>query len=435
MRSRYALVRIIQRYNAFMSDHAGVFRPFLEQYTAMVHCPDPLLLESFRLGQADPGAAEAVQQHLQTCAACQQALMALTQTESLLLPPSEAAEAVLSAAADAVFSTDSADSPVLQPGQIWSTHALLDLTLPGLAPAGTAPVSAGFARLFLVTALGPLQLGRFREVTLCPLSEWTELVSAQDLILPPEDNPFEETLVLQTWNQAQALALHLEQYHGALPPSVWMPLQTWLAAKDTGAPLPAGIQQGGQLISAQGPHAAFQQTEREQLAYLQLPLAALATLRRQASACLLRVSPQGLLPPPAAAPEPALFAPFYDAADLPVLAAATAAPEAPEKPVQRYIHRLQLSEQLRLDLWLAGSQLAFYAYTHEQLPLAGLEIFVPTRDEGCELLITDALGTAALDSRQLPPRLILLEVQYPPRALKTWVPVFYADTGTADAAP
>jgi len=420
MKPRYALVKFVQSYNKIMSEHAGFFRPFLAHYTEMLSCPDPLLLEAYGLQSLDSEQLAFVQAHLQTCSHCVAKLQALEQSAHWVLP--DLSESTLPAPAQPAADAPPESLPDLQPGQIWSTLAELKLSAHALGPADCPSVQASLLRLFVVVALGPLHLGRYREVQVCPLSEWTELASAQDLILGPTDQPFEETVMLECWNQSPALALHLEAYLGQISTQALADLQAMLQHTEHG-----GLR-GGQLISEQGAHAEFQRLEREQIAYLQQPLAAVKSLQQTAQKLFLHISPQGLSLP-AAQPQPAhpRFAVHQPSDTLPTLAAASSSTTQTDTPQARK-HRLSLSAELQLEVWLAGPNLEFYCTSLEQEPVRGLQIGVPDLQGGILALETDALGTAFVPLSTLPAALVLIELSLPSQQLQSFLPVFHAET-------
>ncbi|PKL77653.1 MAG: hypothetical protein CVV27_04870 [Candidatus Melainabacteria bacterium HGW-Melainabacteria-1] len=379
---------------------SGFFQPFLDDYLQMLDCPDPLLLEAYRTEQLSGSQVQDVQTHIVACAACRLRLEHLTQTPAL---SAEGTPPAPTTGADAESSL-----PAVAPGQIWSTRAQLKLSDWGLPDSDANPVEAGFLRLFVLTAIGPCHFGRYQEVSLCPLTELTDLASAQDLILAEGQSPFGEPLMLESWNQAPALTLQLERCHGMLSNGVMQDLQHMLQDQ------PSSARRGGRVISSEGPHARFQVRERAQLAYLAAPLQALAELRRLSAAYLLRISPKGFQLSGAQPAPSSLFAVRRTQARDRLLAASTdlTSPAAAE-PLLR--DSLMLTEDLLLELWVEGENLEFYACSSEQRPLTGLSISWPDRQGQVQCLLTDALGTAFVPLAELARGEILLmfELQQP----------------------
>ncbi|HEY9838816.1 MAG TPA: zf-HC2 domain-containing protein [Candidatus Obscuribacterales bacterium] len=389
---------------------SGFFQPFLDDYTQMLACPDPLLLEDFRLGQLEAGEQAAVQGHLDGCAACRQRLHHLQQTPAKAFggtepPPAAAVPEAASGSHPAGFAM----------GQIWSTRAELQLADFGLPDRGT-PVKAGFLRLFVIVGIGPLQLGRFQELSLCPLSEFSDLASDRDLLLDAQATPFDEPLMLETWNTVPALALQLESCHGALAAEALAQLLGMLQGQ------PGSARRGGKLISEEGPHARFQAHEHAQVAYLAEPLRALAELRRLSSQYLLRVTPKGLQPPTGALPPISVFPSRLEKRRDQVLAAASDA-TAGEAAKPAFKERLELAPDCLLELWVEGGNLEFYAHSSEQLPLTGLQISYPDAQGQLQTLLSDRLGTAFIPLNQLATGEILLGFSLAQPPISKWLPV------------
>lgn len=368
---------------------SGFFQAFADDYAQMLACPDPLLLEDFRLGRLEAGPRASVQAHLGGCAACRERLRQLE-----ALPASGAVEPDSESRPAEASELPAETRPAFALGQIWSTVAELDLSAHGLPAA--APVKAGFLRLFVITALGPRHFGSYQELSLCPLNELSELASATDLLLEGPDTPFDEPMMLETGNCVQALGLQLERHHGELAPRALADALALLAGT------PSQARRGGKILSPEGPHARFQALEQSQLAYLAVPLAALAELRRLSSRYLLAISPKGLRPPATETPPSPLFAARRPRREPDrVLAAATAEPSLTETPLQPWKETLVLSETLLVDLWVEAGNLEFFAYTPEQLPVPRLRIGYPDAAGALQSLDCDELGTAFVPLSEL----------------------------------
>lgn len=393
-------------YNEFMS--SGSFSQRLDAYAQMVSCPDPFVLDEFRM-QPDAPEFAALQAHLAGCPLCQKSLAALAATPEHPLSEALLAETVVPIPQPLAFTL-----PPLAVGQIWSTHAQLVLARVGLPELQPEPVEASFARLFVIVAVGFRHLGRYSEVSLCPINDFTELASEHDFFLEPEDTPFEESLLLETAAIIPALALHLEQYHGDVSPRVLAALQGLQQQQ-----VPA-LRRGGTIMSPEGPHARFQRLEASQLAYLAIPLQALAQLKQSAARALIAITPKGLLLPPAP-PQHPLLATWQPQASDRTLAAASETISA-ESPVSA-VTTLRLSAQVMVDLWVEGAHLEIYAHTHEQQPIAALQMTYPDPAGQLQQLATDSLGTAFVTLDALAQGEILLGFALPDSAVEQFLPV------------
>lgn len=405
-------VQSIRRYNVSMSVPQGFFGQFIEHYAQMLDCPDPLSLAAFALNQLPAEQERKLQAHLTDCQACQTALNHLNKTAATgQIPYDFNQDASLAAELDQTPATPQA----LAPGQIWSTYAQFDLKAHGLPVGQQALVEADFSRLFVITALGPKHLGRFQEVTLCPLSEQTELSSEQDLLIAAADNPFDETLMLESWNPQQALSLQLEHYHGQLSAKILADLDALQQAK------PNSARRGGKIISERGPHARFQELERQQNAYLAKPLQALHELERLSRSYLLQISPKGLTQPQSQISPSVLFPQRQGRQQDRILAAASSTLEREQTADNK--ETLLLNQDLCLDLWLEGQNLEFYSYTSEHQPVSGLLIDFTDAQGYLQTLVSDQLGTAFLPLATLLEGASLLGFRYPSQDLALLYPV------------
>lgn len=382
-------------YNEFMS--SGSFSHRLDAYAQMVSCPDPLALDEFRMRPEAPEFA-AIQAHLAGCQLCQKSLTALASTPEMPLRED------LASAVSPLPVPPPLSPPPLAVGQIWSTHAQLALARVGLPELQAEPVMASFARLFVIAALGLRHLGRYPEVTLYPLNDFTDLASQHDLFLNPEDTPFDEPLILETAAATPALALHLEQYHGDVSPQVLAALQALEQRQEP------SLRRGGTILSPDGPHARFQRLEALQLAYLAVPLQALNQLKHAAARALVGIHPKGLRLP-AAPPQHPLLATWQPQASDRTLAAASEA-LASDSPLAA-LTTLRLNSQLLVDLWTEGEHLEIYAHTHEQQPVPELAISYPDPSGQLQQVVTDSLGTAFVALDTLAPGEILLGFALP----------------------
>lgn len=414
-----AWVRFIQGYNEFMS--SGFFQPFLDDYAQMLACPDPLLLEDFRLNQLSDSQYKEVQAHLETCPLCRTQLARLSDA-ILTVSPELMVQVPRNASAPAdlksFHSVRSASALSVQIGQIWTTYAELSLAGQGLPSETEQVVRAGFLRLFVVAGIGPLHLGRYQEVSLCALNELSDLATEQDLLLPAEATPFDEPLMLECGNMAPALTLHLESCLGELSPDALVQWQAWLAGQ------PSQARRGGKVLSPDGPHARFQALERQQLAYLAIPLQALKRLQNLSHGYLLRITPKGIQPPATQRPENPLFPNRRERQQDRILAASSSEAQALDPSLAQpsaWKQSLELAPDCLLDVWVEGANLEFYAYSSEQIPLTGLMISLPDHEGALQTLETDDLGTAFVPLHQLASGEILLTLSY--GALQKFLPV------------
>lgn len=406
------VIRDLRGYNKSMSFSSGFFEPFLDHYTQMLDCPDPLAFEDYRLGLSEPAERHKLTVHLEGCERCRQLLEQLT-----LLPDSlsELSEQLPAAVAQAEPETG-LERPKPAPGQIWSSRAVFDLAAAGLPVTDEAVAKASFLRLFVITGLGPRRLGRFQILQLCPITELTELASDRDLMLTEADTTFEEPVMIESWNRLDALAEHLESCLGEISPRALTQLSDMLAG------LPGESLRGGQIISPEGPHARFQARDREQVAYLNLPIQALEQLCRYSSRYLLRIEPKtGLSPATGQAPPTPLFPARLQQGPDRVLAASSS--DSSLAPAAHWKETLQLSDELLVDVWLEGSNLEFYAYTVEQMPLSGLNISVPDAQGALRELVSDELGTAFISLTEISSGEILLGFKLAEPALVKLLPV------------
>lgn len=400
-----AWVRFIRRYNEFMS--AGFFQNFLDDYARMLSCPDPMLLEAFYSRQVPADASARIEAHITLCPDCQRHLDSFTD----LADAFEISATPLDQDAE-ILAIPSEKVP-LKPGQIWSTRASLPLTELGLPLVAQERVEASFMRLFVVLSLGPLHLGQFREVLLCPVTEWQELASAEDVMLAAAESSLDEPVMIEVWNAVPALAVHLEQYLGEITPDALLQLRQMQAGGS------GEFARGGKIISDVGPHARFQALERSQVAYLQQPLAALAALTKLSQAHLLRVTPAGFTAS-AAAPS-ALFPRRRHRSQDRTLAASAEATLS--SPAQAWKETYDLAADRLLDIWIEGDNLEFYAYTAEQQPLPNLQITYPNRQERLKTLETDELGTAFVAFAELMAGQMLLSFHLPETGTILWLPL------------
>jgi hypothetical protein len=393
-------------YNEFMS--SGSFSHRLDAYAQMLSCPDPFVLDEFRM-QPDAPEFAALQAHLAGCPLCQKSLTALATTPERPLSDESRFETVAPSSQPLALSL-----PPLAVGQIWSTQAQLLLARVGLPELQSDPIEASFARLFVIAAVGVRHLGRYLELSLCPINDFTELASEHDFFLEPEDTPFEESLLLEAGAITPALAQHLDQYHGEVSPRVLTAIQTLLQQQ-----VPS-LRRGGTILSPEGPHARFQRLEASQLAYLAIPLQALAQLKRSAARALVAITPKGLLLPPAP-PQHPLLALWQPQASDRTLAAASEAISA-ESPVSA-VTTLRLTPQVLVDLWVEGAHLEIYAHTPEQLPVSNLRISYPDSAGQLQQVATDGLGTAFVALDTLANGEVLLGFALPESTLEQFLPV------------
>ena len=392
------------------SEH--LFKTAFEDRFRVAHCPDPLLLEAYRCSQLSPEENHEVQQHLQSCPLCQQALMALSNDVTFQAPPMPAA---LTLSPD---KTQLTAPEQLKAGQIWSSLDSLDLAEQQLAQSGL--VSASLQRLFAIATLGPRRLGRYQELQVIPLSDALSLASAEDLFLQPQDTPFHEPLILECWNIQSALANHLGQYYGVLSETALSELQNYLRGQE----LPAH-KRGGRIIFDQSPHAQFQHLERQAVAYLAAPLEALGRLESLSQTFLLKISPKGFQAPQNTVSAPDFFAQLSsgNAPDT-VLAASSQALTSEPKPLERQ-ERLELTPHISLDIWLDGGRLEFCATTLEQEPVTGMEIYFSNAEGDLDQVQTDTLGTAFLTATSLYSGQSLLSFEAPARGIHCLYPIYW----------
>ena len=364
-----------------MNWHTGILESLLDSYQQSLECPDLLTL-------AD--------EQLESLAVLESGFEAQNEGAAHVLPQ-----------------VHQSTQPSLAPGQIWSVPDQIILPV-GLRNQNASLIETGNLRLFIVLEIGPLHLGRFQEILLCPLSELLEMASDQDLILPESENPFAEKIMLEIWNSAQSLSFVLEHCWGQISDKA---LQQALAAYQGQAH--EGLR-GGTPLGPESVIRRFQSQEKTQMTCVAAPMEALNALKTSCAQALIHISPKGLNGPSEGVLSPLL--PTRLTQNQSAVYAASAgteltAPQASSK------ERLQLGEDVILEFWQEGENLEFFCADSEQTAIGGLLIGYTHTDGSLRSLETDLWGTAFLALAELSKGDTLLSFKSPDSPEEWFYPI------------
>lgn len=374
-----------------------LFDSILNAYQEMLDCPDPISLEDYRLGELSTEESDEIKTHLEQCAHCQLALQQLNNFESSTLV-SEPTNLV------SFVSQAELPSPVeFKAGQIWLSKAELDLNAFHLN-AQKQVIVASLMRTFLILECGKKSFGNrdYQSLTVSPISEFIELATEHDYILSDQDSGFGVPMMIELWNSQQVLSLQLERCIGELSEHHLVAVQQMRKLiLNQESLIGSGLPRGGQIQDQAGPHAKFQQREKEQGRYLHIPVEALASLESFSSQCFIEIARRQL----SKKSEPGLCSPLIPPSigqmkQKTVLAAASE-DSSTQSEAQMFKDRLQLSEDIILEVWLESPHLEFFCHTLEGHEIEGLEVKWIDSNGNWHTLRSDEFGSLYLPLEQL----------------------------------
>lgn len=352
----------------------------------MSECPDPVSLEAFRLQQLSADETAGLEVHLHDCESCQTALQQLTAT-------ADQAELQLKFEVFSRPVQQAIDVPdFFEPGQIWLSKAELDLSEFYLDKPGNK-LQSSFMRHFLIVETRQCSLGNpaYQRLNVMPISEHILMATEHDLIL--SHSPFGLPIMCEIWNESTLLALHLSQFLGSIEPAQFRQVLKMRELFVQAQPLiGSNLPRGGQILNPEGPHARFQQFERQQVSYLQAPLQALLQLEAFSQNCFLHIAKQTLKKTSSGVRHPLVPPSIKSFEAEPVLAASNDLTESQLVEKGPLKERLELNSELVLDIWVEGNNLELYCHTLLGEDVAGLEVSLFNQQHQPECYLTDGYG-------------------------------------------
>jgi hypothetical protein len=161
----------------------------------------------------------------------------------------------------------------IEPGQIWSTRSLLELS-------DGRRFEADEPRLIVILD-GTGDTSEFLDqIAVAPVSLSTQMAAGSDLIISGDDNPLGFDFMVEVWNETPVLKGHLKRFLGRLPDEAVAAVRSLYTAQllDEDIPSPVAEQVGLCIMGDNDPRLAFQEAEVEMVAYLAKAATAVLTL-------------------------------------------------------------------------------------------------------------------------------------------------------------
>ncbi len=151
----------------------------------------------------------------------------------------------------------------IEVGQIWSTHAVLELTR-------ELRFKTNEARLVVVLRSTNKEAYPSELLTAAPISLQIGMATDFDVLVMGDDSPLGFDFITEVWNETPVLVAHLKQYLGTLPEHLVSVLRGVYRMQVLDEEIPSQLLKwvGLRVMDETDPRLAFQGAEIEAVAYL-----------------------------------------------------------------------------------------------------------------------------------------------------------------------